>query len=123
MSMDRYAIVICADGRNIKLRCDDGEGLSLETLQGIVEGYIETVPAALAQGWSGEADVSPILIVNEEGKLKGLPENEAATECSGLLYDTIVGNAVLLGARGEELVGFTEKAAENIMEKWGLLPY
>ena len=69
MSMDRYAIVIGADGRNIKLHCDDGEGLSLETLQGIVGGYIETVPAALAQGWSGEADVSPILIVNEEGKL------------------------------------------------------
>lgn len=123
MSMDRYAIVIGSDGRSFKLRCDDGEGLSLETLQGIVEGYIEVAPTALAQGWSGEEGVSPILIVNEEGKLKGLPENEDATGCSGLLYDTIVGNAVMMGAKGEKLIGFTEKAAENIMEKWRLLPY
>lgn len=121
--MDRYAIVIGAGGRSIKLHCDDGEGMSLETLQSIVEGDIETAPSALAPGWSGEEGVTPILIVNEEGKLKGLPENEDATGCSGLLYDVIVGNAVMMGARGEELVGFTEEAAERIMEKWGLLPY
>lgn len=45
----------------------------------------ETDAECLARMLWGEAGVSPILIVNEEGKLKGLPE--------------------------------------NIMEKWGLLPY
>lgn len=111
------------DRTRAEIRLALSEGMSLETLQGIVEGPIETVPAALARGWSGEEGVTPILIVNEEGKLQGLPENEDATECSGLLYDVIMGNAVMMGARGEELIGFTEKAAENIMEKWGLLPY
>lgn len=118
--MDRYAIVIPSDGAAVLLHCDEGEGLGLETLQALVEGYIETVPTALSEGWSGEEGVIPTLIVNEEGKLMGLPENEAATDVSALLYDYICGNAVLLGARGEELIGFTRKAAENIVKKWRL---
>lgn len=118
--MDRYAIIIPSDGAAALLHCDEGEGLGLETLQALVGGRIETVPTALSEGWSGEEGVIPILIVNEEGKLVGLPYNDVATDVSALLYDYICGNAVLLGARGEELIGFTRKAAENIVKKWRL---
>ena len=116
--MDRFAIIIPSDGAAVLLHCDEGEGLGLETLQALVRGRIETVPAALSEGWSGEDGVIPTLIVNEEGKLIGLPYNDVATDVSALLYDYICGNAVLLGARGEELIGFTGKAAENIVKKW-----
>ena len=61
-----------------------------------------------------------VLLHCDEGKLMELPVNEAATDVSALLYDYICGEAVLMGARGEELIGFTRKAAENIVKKWRL---
>ena len=33
--------------------------------------------------------------------------------------DVIVGNAVLMGVKGEDVIGLTEKAAKNIMKRWG----
>lgn len=87
--MDRYAIIIPSDGAAVLLHCDEGEGLGLETLQALVGGYIETVPTALSEGWSGEEGVIPTLIVNEEGKLMGLPENERrrmSRRCSMITY-------------------------------------
>ena len=88
----------------------------------MVEGPIEVVPAALNEGWAREPDnVSVVLVINEEGKLQNLPVNEDATDLTTLLYDQIVGNAILLLARGEELIGLKKEAAENIMRKWGLV--
>lgn len=69
---------------------------TLDELQEMVGGYIEIV--SLANGDQ--------MIVNEEGKIKGLPINKKATElyvgeemddtCAGWDYDTINGNAVIL---------------------------
>ena len=116
--MDRYAIVIPSEGDLALLHCWPGDGLDLETLQSLVEGPIETVPTVLLDGWSGEKDVGLTLIVNEEGKLRGLPINESATDMAAVLGDTIVGNAVLMGVRGEDFVGLQETAAENIVRVW-----
>jgi len=78
------ATLIYTDDRMVPL-----EDVSLPSLQAAVEGYIETVP--LGDG--------RILIVNEEGKLYGLPHNNIATTfltMSGVHPgDYIVGNAVL----------------------------
>lgn len=121
MRNDRYAIILTADGRVILKHCYPTDGLELKTLQRIVQGPIETVPAVLDKSWAGEDDVDEILlIVNEEGKLNGMPVNHNATDMMQAIYDTIVGNAVLMAARGEEIVGLTRKAAENILKKWGL---
>lgn len=36
--------------------------------------------------------------------------------------DEIVGNAVLMLARGDELIGFKESAARNIIKQWSAVP-
>lgn len=60
---------------------------TLEALQGLVGGYIETVPVGKA-----------LMLVNEEGKLRGLPVNLA------LGPELIVGPAVFVGVDGDEFV-------------------
>lgn len=48
--MERYAIIIKTDGVCVLLHCYPGDCLSLEEMQKIVEGHIQAVPTALAQG-------------------------------------------------------------------------
>lgn len=66
--------------------------LTLEYLQGQVEGYIEAVRPG---------DIT--IYINEEGKLKGLPINTRATELWWELderfrgYDVLCGNVVVTG--------------------------
>ena len=117
--IDRYAIVAVPGEKPILLQCFPGDSLELKTLQKIVEGYIETVPTVLAKEWSGEEGVGTVLIVNDEGKLQGLQLNRWATDISALYNDVIMGNAVLMGVRGEEFIGLTEEAAKNIVKRWG----
>ena len=45
--MDRYMIVIPAKNRAFNMKCDDGDRIKLETLQKLVGGPIEPVPALL----------------------------------------------------------------------------
>ena len=81
------AILLRTDG-SIETFEPEGKYLSLEQLQKAVGGYIETVTI----------DNGNILIVNEEGKLQGLPYNAEATAVYhriGRLNDVIVGDAVL----------------------------
>lgn len=72
----------------------NGNDFSLDELRAIVEGYIEVV--SLNNGF--------ILVLNEEGKLQGLPFNEVATNVL-VRYrgagDYIVGTALL--CRKEEV--------------------
>lgn len=115
----RYAIVIPAGKPAVLLYCWPEDGLELKDLQDIVEGHIETVETMIGQGWAQEKEVTPVLIINEEGKLLGLPYNEDATLMAQItMDDEIVGNAVLMLARGEELIGFRERAARNIIRNW-----
>ena len=115
----RYAIVIPAGKPAVLLHCWPEDGLELKDLQDIVEGHIETVETMIGQGWAQEKEVTPVLIINEEGKLLGLPYNEDATLMAQItMVDEIVGNAVLMLARGEELIGFRERAARNIIRNW-----
>ena len=95
-----------------------GGHLPLKDLQDMVGGNIETVPTVLVDGWSREKGVQIMMLVNEEGKLQELPVNQLATNLSVLWDDVVVGNAVILGARGDELIGLTREAAENIIKKW-----
>lgn len=121
--IDRYAIIFEPDKEGVMLHCYPGDGLELDVLQGIVEGYIETVGTMLAPGWAQEKGVTPVLIINEEGKLRGLPYNDAATIMAHIAAtDEIVGNAVLMLARGDELIGFKESAAGHIVREWSSVP-
>ena len=81
------AIVIKADGTRKEVQPKNGTDFSLEELKGFVGGFIEIV-------WLGDGR---IMVVNEEGKLIGLPLNEAAS----LIYihsgriDTIIGDVLV----------------------------
>lgn len=79
--------IIKTDGTKIKI-APDAKTYTLEEMQEIVGGYIEFV-------W-----LSPfyLMVVNEEGKLNGLPMNDSATDLLRLYKDTtdfIVGDVLV----------------------------
>lgn len=117
--MERYAIIIRPNEETVLLHCYPGDSLDLKTLQEIVEGHIETVPTVMSTGWRKEKDVGLTLIINEEGKLLGLPVNQTATDMAAIYNDVIVGNAILMGTTEEDFIGLTKEAAEHIVEEWG----
>lgn len=69
---------------------------TLEALQKEVGGYIETL--TLAPG--------VVMIVDEEGRLKDKPFNRKASDLSGV---GIVGDALIVGAEGEEFTDVPEE--------------
>jgi hypothetical protein len=84
------AKLIKADGTESTVEPRRKKKFTLEELQKFVGGYIE----ALVIPRTPDGD---LMIVNEEGKLKHLPVNVAA---SGLyLRDSIVGDVVILKRR------------------------
>ena len=88
------AILIEPNGRRTELKpANPKKGFSLEELQKLVGGYIECAHF----GNDGK-----FFVVNEEGKLMGLPYNAGATAiyAEHVPGDYIVGNALLCD-RGE----------------------
>lgn len=79
------AQLIKASGEVIPVEPENGTDFKLEELNRFVEGYIEVIHPPHQDG--------KIMIINEEGKLKGLPYNAAATAI--WTHDDIVGNALL----------------------------
>ena len=79
---------------------------TLEALQAAVEGYIETLLLIPDQA---------VMIVNEEGLLKGLPVNPFASAVAGT---TIVGNALIVGIDGERFADIPDKIAHQIKYKF-----
>lgn len=71
----------------------------LEALQAMVGGYIETVPFG-----------DHLAIVNEEGRIMGLPVNF-------LLYgEPICGTAVICETKGDEFRGLTGCEAKEVLQ-------
>ena len=91
----KYIPVILPNGSLNIYAVLDGRTPTLEWLQQQVGGYIETVPACLGNNM--------LIIVNEEGKLKGLPFNDTATDMARGLGDMLVGTVVVMKAEGPEL--------------------
>lgn len=117
--MNRYMIVIPAKNRSFLLKCDEGDGAKPETLQKLVSGYVETVPAALDATWAREEADRLVLLVDEDGRLKCKAANQKATQlapANGKL--PIVGAAVLMFQRGDKLLGFTKHVADTICSEW-----
>lgn len=63
------AIIIKTDGTILEIEPVNGKDFKLEELNAIVNGYIEIVYLNDGQ----------IMVVNEEGLIKGLPYNKEAT--------------------------------------------
>ena len=107
----KLAIKLTAEGNAsiIDLMADSNE---LLTLQMAVGGLIE--PKTLASGYT--------LIMNEEGKLQGLPVNSRATEIWLANFpnfpDVIVGDVVIAGGTDEEgeQLGLDADYANQLLE-------
>ena len=118
----RYAILVPADsGRRCEaVEIPYGEG-ELAALQKYVGGYIEVASVEALSGRKNEN----LLIVNEEGKLIGLPPNRRATElCAGDrgVSDIIVGDVLLIpGAFGEDFAYFDLDTAAQFGEALDIL--
>lgn len=70
-------------------------------------------------------DTSAYLLPCDDGDtckletLQELPYNEHATDLYAFNYmSSIVGPAVLMAARGDELIGFAKSVAESICSEW-----
>lgn len=101
-----YIIVLRTDGGIQMQALEMSDEPSLKLLQTLVDGYIETVPAKRG-----------VLIVNESGKCDGLPFNANATAMLRAdVRDIILGDAVLVQADGERLIGFPLRHAARIAD-------
>lgn len=77
---------------------------TLDAFQEAVDGYIETV--TLVQGRA-------VMIVNEEGLLRGMAPNPAA---SMIAKTKIVGPALIVGVDGDEFTDFPAEIRQQIDE-------
>lgn len=90
------------EGRRVKeIEIDN----TLEALQAAVDGYIETVPIRHIP------TDKAVMIVNEEGLLRGMSHNPAATMIAGT---KIVGSAIVVGVDGEEFTDIPEDTKQFI---------
>ena len=83
----------------------------LPHLQAQVGGYIENV---------GDGEL--VMILNEEGKLEGLPRNEKATalaKAKHMIKDTdyIAGDVLIAGHGGDEIRLFDREESEKIFDE------
>lgn len=112
--VEHGVILIRVNGEAAFQETDDE--LTLTDLQELVGGRIETVPICLSGNWTTGRE-HPILIVNEEGKLLGFEKNERATDLLRFdVYDYIVGDAVIAGEKGEDIVPLNRSDCERIIE-------
>lgn len=81
---------------------------TLVNLQKTVGGYIETVHLICYDKYQHPHMV--VMIVNEEGKLIGLPSNFVLQQ--GRFRDVIVGTAIFCGQDGEDLTDLPVSFAE-----------
>lgn len=79
---------------------------TLKALQEAVDGYIETV--TLIGGYA-------VMIVNEEGMLRGMPSNLTA---SAVAARKIVGPALVVGVDGDEFTDVPKDIEQRIKARW-----
>ena len=106
--MEKYFYLLIAPDNTIQsFESKTGRVLDLDDLQQAVGGYIETVSGPLY----------PLIgIVNEEGRLRGLADNPIGS--MAIRYpELLCGNVVIAFAEGENIVGFSEKDADEIIRQ------
>lgn len=112
--MERFVIIIHPNGMmEIRNKQD-----SLEFYQEIVEGPIEIV----------RCFDNNVMVINDEGKIRGLKRNGLATLYYNNPFDEIVGTVVIDKEDGPDLVGLTGEEAATVagglavmLHTWGML--
>lgn len=96
-----YVIKIAVNGEITPVEVD-GDNL-LPDLQKLVSGSIQVSPITPLAMLGKRQE----LLVNEEGKLKGLTENHTATVIAGLVgIDLLVGDAVIVKTKYDDILPF-----------------
>ena len=81
----------------------------LDSLQHEVGGYIQVIyPFSDSVG----------IICNEEAKINGLPLNRALYDESGVIYDIIAGDFLVVGLSGESFSGLNDKLTEKYLRRF-----
>ena len=109
MSMDKIKVIVKKPGEPVG-HMEEIDN-TLKALQKIVGGFIETVPVA-------EGSDRIILIVNEDGKLRLLPENFWMPIMG--TWDLIVGTVIVCGDSGEDFTDVPIDLAtwQRLLRKW-----
>lgn len=85
-------------------------GQGLESMQAVVGGYIQVIPAYAIPG--GKAlSRELILVLNEEGKLEDLPYNFRIWDGA----DYIAGTCFVCKENGDEMVGLSDEEANLVV--------
>ena len=84
-------------------------GTELEDLQNAVGGYIEVV-------YPFDEPVG--LVMNEEGKLDGLPLNRALRDDNGEIYDVVAGSFLVVGLTDEDFGSLSPDQMKAFEEKF-----
>jgi len=84
-------------------------GTGLEDLQNAVGGYIEVV-------YPFDEPVG--LVMNEEGKLDGLPLNRALRDDNGEIYDVVAGSFLVVGLTDEDFGSLSPDQMKTFEEKF-----
>ena len=79
---------------------------SLSGMQEVVGGYIQGIYPFVEE---------ICLVVNEEGKINGLPLNRALFDESGKVYDIIAGTAFICGCSEDSFDSLTEEYQEKFL--------
>lgn len=86
-------------------------GQGLESMQAVVGGYIQVIPAYAIPGGK-KLSRELILVMNEEGKLDDLPYNFEIWDGA----DYIVGTCFICKEKGDEMVGLSEEETQSVIE-------
>lgn len=78
----------------------------LSSMQKVVGGYIQGI-------YPFEEEVC--LVVNEEGKINGLPLNRALFDDSGKVYDIIAGTAFICGCSEDSFDSLSQEYQEKFL--------
>ena len=96
-----YVIKIAVNGEITPVEVDSDN--FLRNLQMLVDGHVEISPVTPLN----HLGKRQALIVNEEGKHKGLPENHTATTIAGLVgIDMLAGDAIIVKRKYDDILPF-----------------
>ena len=79
---------------------------SLSSMQEVIGGYIQGIYPFVEE---------VCLVVNEEGKINGLPLNRALFDESGKVYDIIAGTAFICGCSEDSFDSLPEEYQEKFL--------
>lgn len=100
-------VIICEPNKKAYVKEIEND---LDTLQGIVGGYIEAI-------YPYEDNVT--IILNEEGKLMGLPCCRNLVNDNGTVFDYCAGNMIIAGLGEDDFCSLTDKQIETYLTIYG----